>query len=97
MNDPYRIRRLNLLWEAYKSVPKGQPVILDGNLARAAKYDEDYGEQRYYRVFEFDVEQLEKEDGAITPATDHRGYAISQGTLYWITDRGMEMLLREAR
>jgi hypothetical protein len=97
MNDPYRMRRLNLLWEPYKSVPKGQPVILDRNLARAAKYDEDYGEQGYYRVFEFDVEQLEKEDGAITPATDHRGYAISQGTLYWITDRGMEMLLREAR
>jgi hypothetical protein len=93
MNDPYKIRRAKLLWKAYKSVPEGDPVILDGNLARDAKYDEAYGEQDYYRVFWFDVTELEK-DGAITPATEHRSYEnFPPNTLYWITDSvGTEML-----
>jgi len=94
VSNPYKVRRLHLLRTAYERTSGQQPIALDGEAARAAGYVTDYG-ARYYEVFNLDVDQLVK-DGAIVPAIDHRGYEISQGTLYWITEpEGMEML-REA-
>jgi len=95
MNDPLKTRRVRLLWEAYKSVPKGEPFTLEGDEARATSYAEDYGERDYYRVLKLDVAQLEKE-GAIEIADDHRAYGAIQGfTPFRVTVRGVEML-REA-
>jgi len=95
MSDPLKMRRLRLLWEAYKSVPKGEPFTLEGDAARASSYADDYGDRDYYRVLKLDLAQLEKE-GAIELAADHRAYGTIRGfTPYRLTVRGATML-REA-
>jgi len=95
MNDPFKSRRVRLLWEAYKSVPNGEPFTLEGDEVRTASYAKDYGDQDYYSVLKLDLAQLEKE-GAIEIADDHRFYGAIRGyTPFRITVHGTEML-REA-
>jgi hypothetical protein len=82
-------RRLNLLWHAYQlsgPAPSGRRVLtLEGQPAHNAGYTDD-------RVLNFDIYQLEQEDGAVEAAIDHRSYGFAGYNPYYLTDEGRRML-----
>jgi len=64
---------------------------LTGDTARAAGYQEAFGEREYMEVLEFDIDQL-LEDGAVEVDRGHRMYGVGRFIPYRLTPEGRRML-----
>jgi hypothetical protein len=95
MFDNLKRRRLNLLWYGLHASTAAGVFELGVNVARAAGYEEVYGEPDYMDVLAYDIERLEHSDRAIVQATHNHSYGLQNIRLYKLTAVGRQMLIDE--
>jgi hypothetical protein len=95
MFENLKLRRLNLLWYGLQASTAAGVFELEANVARAAGYEEVYGEPDYMDVLAYDVERLEHSDRAIVQATHDHSYGLQNIRLYKLTAVGRQMLIDE--
>jgi hypothetical protein len=92
VSDHLQARRLKLLYKGVQLGGKEGYVELTAVAARAAGYEEVYGDD-YYDVFELYLKWLQEKDGAVEVDVNHRGYGDVVGLVpYLLTDDGRRML-----
>ena len=97
MPNKLQQRRLNLLWHGVQLAGNETEgyAELGGGAARAAGYQDTFGEGEYMQVFELDIQHLLDEDKAVEIDYAHTMHGVGGFVAYRLTPEGRQMLFDE--